>query len=361
MCGAAHVPVLKKSNLHTHTHFCDGVGSPADYCAAAAAAGLVSLGFSAHAPLNTSTGFVTDWHLQPGSFEQYAAAVEYCKTLECCTNGGLAIYLGLEADYIDGFQSPRDFAQYPNIDYLIGSVHCVLPPNAASSSNESKFGRIFAGVPAKTGLSAPTPRRRKAAAAGFPLLSLARNRQTADAFFGGGGTMLCIDGSPEEWRLLIETFFNGDVYSLVDAYWNTVERMIDLGGFDILGHADLLKKNNRPAVTPAALLFDEQDVRYLQGLRRIARKLAGTGIVVEVNTGGISRGRTTETYPSLAFLRILHEHDVPIMFGADAHKPEHVCAAFETACQCAREAGYKEMMLFTGRSQNRAIWQPQSL
>ena len=315
------MPELKKSNLHTHTYFCDGIGSPAGYCAAAAAEGMVSLGFSAHAPLNKSTGFITGWHLKPDAFNQYAAAVAACKTLECCTDSGLAVYLGLEADYIDGFQSPRDFAAYPNIDYVIGSVHCVLPPRSPP-----------AALP-----------------------------QTADAFFGGGGAMLCIDGSPEEWRLLIETFFNGDVYSLVNAYWNTVERMIAAGGFDILGHADLLKKNNRPSVTPAGLLFDEQDPRYLHGLRRIARKLAGTGIVVEVNTGGISRGRTTETYPSLAFLRILHEHDVPIMFGADAHKPEHVCAAFETACQCAREAGYKEIMLFTGRSHNRAVWQPQRL
>ncbi|MDR2490879.1 MAG: histidinol-phosphatase [Spirochaetaceae bacterium] len=333
------MPELKKSNLHTHTFFCDGVGSPADYCAAAKAAGLVSLGFSAHAPLKKSTGFVTDWHLQSGDFDRYAAAVEDCKAQQPRTGGGLAIYLGLEVDYIDGFQSPCDFASggdivpYTNIDYLIGSVHCVLPP-----------------VPP----SAPPPSGVHSAASPVP-------PQTADAFFGGGGKMLCIDGSLEEWRLLIEIFFHGDVYSLVDAYWNTMERMIDAGGFDILGHADLLKKNNRPSVTPAALLFDEHDSRYLHGMRRIAQKLAETGIVVEVNTGGISRGRTSETYPSLAFLRILHEHAVPITFGADAHKPEHICAAFETACQCARQAGYKEMLLFEGRLQNKPLWQPQQL
>ncbi|MDR2491125.1 MAG: histidinol-phosphatase [Spirochaetaceae bacterium] len=326
---------LKKSNLHTHTFFCDGAGSPANYCAAAKAAGLVSLGFSAHAPLKKSTGFVTDWHLKVADFDRYAAEVESCRAEEIRTGGGLAIYLGLEADYIDGFQSPRDFAGCPNLDYLIGSVHCVLPPEpppAALPPVAAPYSTVHSALP-----------------------------QTADTFFDGDGKMLCIDGSPEEWRLLIEGFFNGDVYSLVDAYWNTVERMIDSGGFDILGHADLLKKNNRPSVTPAALLFDEQDSRYLHGLRRIAKKLAGTGIVVEVNTGGISRGRTTETYPSLTFLRILHEHEAPITFGADAHKPEHICAAFDIACQCAREAGYKEMMLFKGRSQNRALWQPQPL
>ena len=40
--------MIPLSNLHTHTHFCDGKDSPEEMVQAAIRAGFVSLGFSGH-------------------------------------------------------------------------------------------------------------------------------------------------------------------------------------------------------------------------------------------------------------------------------------------------------------------------
>ena len=51
----------------------------------------------------------------------------------------------------------------------------IIDEGAAGAANkEPNLGAFLRAAPAKTGLSAPTPRRRSAPAAGFPLLSLAR-------------------------------------------------------------------------------------------------------------------------------------------------------------------------------------------
>ncbi|MDR0551874.1 MAG: histidinol-phosphatase [Spirochaetaceae bacterium] len=301
---------MKLSNLHVHTHFCDGTGTPEDYCRAAVDAGLVSIGFSAHAPLAEKTGLTSDWHLPREQFTAYRDAVLACRAEYAALSPPLPVYLGLEADYISGFQMPR----IGGLDYTIGSLHCVVPPDISAA-----------------------------------------------AFFARAGKMLTIDGSPEEWRLLIDEFFGGDVRRLVDAYLREMREMIQEGGFDILGHADLIKKNNNPALAPKKYLFDETDAAYRRGIEGIVRALEGSGIVVEINTGGISRGRTKETYPALDFLRLLRESGIEVAVNGDSHYPEHIAAGYETAVETARAAGYTQTLLFEGRQNGKPVWKPEPL
>ncbi|MDR0540325.1 MAG: histidinol-phosphatase [Spirochaetaceae bacterium] len=291
---------MRFANFHTHTEFCDGTGTPEDYCREALKAGLAALGFSAHAPLTASPVPVTNWHLPARRFPEYRAAVHACKETYA---GRLPVFLGLEADYIAGIQSPRDYAGR-GLDYLIGSVHCVIPPHFLQEAGRSP-----------------------------------------QDFFTKAGGMLCIDGTPEEWVFLVDAFFAGNVWALVDAYWEQQLLMIETGGFDILGHSDLIKKNNLPGLIPRRCLFDETDIRYTRCLTRIADALAGSGITAEINTGGINRGRTTETYPSAAFLHLLCERGVPITINSDAHAPEQVAGGYAAAVQTARTAGYTEACL----------------
>ncbi|MDR2601207.1 MAG: histidinol-phosphatase [Spirochaetaceae bacterium] len=298
---------MKKSNIHIHTFFCDGEGSPEDFCKAAFARGLVSIGFSAHAPLKKNLGVCTNWHLKEERFDAYKEAVLNCKKE---WRGKLDVFLGLEADYVAGFQTPADFGAY-GLDYIIGSAHCPVPPQA-------------------------------------------------DGFFDGGA-FLCVDGSADDWSRLVDVFFNGEVAALVNCYWERLEEMINSGGFDVLAHADLLKKNNKAGVLPSRYLFDEAAPAYTRNFERIAAACAKTGLVVEINTGGLNRGRISETYPSIAFLKVLRAYKIPVAINGDSHNTAHIDGHYEKAVNSALAAGYREIMIFNGRKDGKALWAAECL
>jgi histidinol-phosphatase (PHP family) len=77
---------------------------------------------------------------------------------------------------------------------------------------------------------------------------------------------------------------------------------------------------------------------------------------VEVNTGGINRGKTSEVYPSPLFLRLLKERNVPLIITADAHKAEQLDGHYADAVKAMREAGYTETVFFEGRLDGISQW-----
>jgi histidinol-phosphatase (PHP family) len=280
---------MNYSCLHTHTSFCDGAGTVEDFCTAAYEKKLVSLGFSAHAPVTKKTGLKTDWHLSDERFG------EYCSAVRCARErwrGKLDVYLGLEVDYIEGLISAADFdCPETDLDYLIGSVHYVTPSR-------------------------------------------------------------CADSSGDEFEKMLNEDFCGDAMALVDRYWDCMESMVSSGGFDIIAHADLVKKNNK-----GGKWFSENDERYVKRLERIASVIAESGLVTEVNTGGLNRGYTVEPYPSLRLLRLLQKKGVPVMINADAHKPEHLDGFYGEARRLLLEAGFTRHRLFKGRADGMPVWE----
>ena len=179
------------SCLHTHTFFCDGRDDVETYCRRAWEKGLASLGFSAHGPLTKKTGIVTDWNLPDDRLEAYLDAVRKARRR---WQGRLPVYLGLEVDYIDGLMGPadKDYRRM-GLDYLIGSVHFVVPPHSAP---------------------------------------------------------FAVDGSRQDLEQGLWEGFGGDGEALTRAYWDSVAAMIRAGGFEILGHVDLIKKNNPVSLGP---------------------------------------------------------------------------------------------------------------
>lgn len=102
------------SNFHTHTDYCDGVGSCLDYVTSAKAVGLVSLGFSSHAPLP----FPCAWSLQENQLSTYLNELTQLQA-----SHELEVYKGLEVDYIPNLTGPKKFKHL--LDYTIGSIHFV--------------------------------------------------------------------------------------------------------------------------------------------------------------------------------------------------------------------------------------------
>jgi histidinol-phosphatase (PHP family) len=289
------------SSLHTHTIFCDGKDDVETMCRAAYEKGLASVGFSSHAPVG-KTGLKTFWHMKDEKLGEYIDAVQAARLR---WEGKLPVYLGLEIDYIKGLRSPldRDIKDL-NLDYAIGAVHYLTPPH---------------------------------------------------------GDLFTIDGPLEELENGILDSFDGDGESMVNAYLHNVMEMVTSGGFDIVAHPDLVRKNYSSKGSSAfrekqGRWFEIENEDYMRQMDEIARAISSAGLVVEANTGGLNRGYITDTYPSLAVLRLLHKYNVPVMISADAHRADNLDGHYREARQILLDAGYTSHVLFEGRKNGKPIW-----
>lgn len=271
-----------RANYHTHTKFCDGEQSPADMAKAARAAGFDSLGFSGHAPFPAGMA----WGIKPEDLGAYATEIRRLKKAwapggeEALEAGSMDIHLGLEIDWFPPEIRPADGSfSALDLDYTIGSVHLVG----------------FEGVKA------------------FPVDGPSADLEAGIAAAGGAR------------RVYRE-------------YYRRLGELILDGGFDILGHFDLVRKNNA-----GNRLFDEESRDYLDAALEIAALLKGRDLVVEINTGAMARGRRDDPYPALALLREMRSLGVRITLSADAHAPAHLGAHREAAQALAEAAGYSSL------------------
>jgi histidinol-phosphatase (PHP family) len=281
------------SSLHTHTVFCDGKDDVETMCRAAYAKGLAAIGFSSHAPVG-KTGLESSWNMKE---DKLAAYMDEVRAARRRWEGKIAVYLGLEMDYIKGLRSALDRdIKGLDLDYLIGSVHYLIPHR---------------------------------------------------------GAPFTVDGPAEELEKGIIEGFGGDGEAMMNAYWDTVAEMLALGGIDIVGHLDLVKKSNK------GRWFKTESSAYMQRIKEVSQSISAAGLVVEVNTGGINRGYLTETYPSVPILRLLRHYNVPVMISADAHRADDLDGHYQEAQQALLDAGYTDHVLKTKKNDGKSIWHEQ--
>lgn len=284
------------TNYHTHCEFCDGKATAAVMARTAREQGFAILGFSSHAPLP----FDTRWNLKQSRLREYVDTIrrlglEHARAKDHLP--AMQVMVGLEVDYITGLCGPADGRfRDAGLDYTIGSTHYVTPG----------------------GITGPE--------------SIAPGA-TGNPAFG-----FTVDESEAHFARDLEQFYHNDVDRLVDDYFAAVAASIRAGGFDILGHMDLIRKNNR-----GQSRFSEGSERYRAAAMMAVDALAGTGIIVEINTGGMARGKTDTPYPSLWILKELKARSVPVCVNADAHAPEHLLAHRDAGLRLAAEAGYREL------------------
>jgi histidinol-phosphatase (PHP family) len=159
-----------------------------------------------------------------------------------------------------------------------------------------------------------------------------------------------VDSPLEEFTRGLNEGFNGDAEMLMHYYYDAMAEMITIGGFDIVGHIDLLKKN-----CYGKNYWSLQDEICRQ--KEIVSAISKAGLITEVNTGGINRGKTRDTFPSLDFLRFLHEYNIPVIITADAHCAKDIDGNYTTAIQTLKDAGYHEHVLFSGKNNGKTTWE----
>lgn len=132
-------------------------------------------------------------------------------------------------------------------------------------------------------------------------------------------------------------YLRRDTLQVYEEYFSLVKRLVGSRLFDILAHPDLVKIfGARPSNDFSRFLIETAEIT------------AESNVCAEINTRGLRRP-CQEIYPSEKFLQILHKHDVPIVFGSDAHEPNDVGRHFEEAVKLAKKVGYTHACIFDRR------------
>lgn len=274
-------PTTERYNYHSHTNFCDGHASMEDMAVAAFENRMEIWGFSPHSPIAVDS----KCNMSKDSVPLYLEESERIKELY---SGCMMILTGMEIDYLSRDFGPHiDYFQKLPLEYKIGSIHFV--PNQD-------------GIP------------------------------------------LDCDGRFERFAYYLKDGYNGDLRYVVEKFFEQELTMIELGGFDILGHFDKIVGN--------AALADPtiEDQSWYQALiDDVISHAKDADLIIEINTKSLydknrmfpaqrywdklidrSKGETAEM--------LLHKK---ILINSDTHYPEKVNLGRDEAIKAFRNIIYQ--------------------
>ena len=261
---------MNLTNYHSHCSFCDGRAPFEEFVKEAITQGFYSYGVSSHAPLPFPTQWTMEW-------EQMEAYLDEFKNLRSKYADEIELYVGLEIDYLNEESNPSvaRFTELP-LDYRIGSVHLL---------------------------------------------------------YDAAGEVVDIDCSPAVFKERVDRHFNGDVLRVIRMYFDRLFRMVELGGFDILGHADKMHYN-ASCYHPG--LLDEPWYEAL--MKDYFSLVASRGYLVEINTKAYDSLGTF--YPNSRYWELMKEYQIKILVNSDAHYPERINAGRMEALRLLQAKGF---------------------
>lgn len=248
-------------NLHTHTQYCDGRYSMAEMAQAAYKKQINILGFTPHSPIPIDS----PCNMLKDNVKDYYREIDNLKEKYANT---MNILCSFEVDYLStGYGAHIDFFQKAPCDYLLSSVHFV--PNKE-------------------------------------------------------GVLIDCDGNSERFKKNLKEFFNNDLRYVVEKYFEQELRMIELGGFDIIGHFDKIAAN-ATAVDPNI----ENQIWYESMIDQIISDADAKKLVVEINTKAFeAKGRF---FPSQRWWAKLKGYKSGLVINSDAHYVEKIDSGREEA------------------------------
>jgi histidinol-phosphatase (PHP family) len=202
----------------------------------------------------------------------------------------IELYKGLEADYIPGVIMPSQFEK--DLDFTIGSIHFVdeLPD----------------------------------------------------------GTRWEIDGTHQHFLEGYNRIFKADIRATISRYFELTREMIRNSCPTIVGHLDKIKIQNINGT-----FYREEESWYRQEVKQTLRAIRSSDAIVEVNTRGLYKKKSLETYPGRWILEQLHELKIPVTLSSDAHHPAELTAGFSAAVTELMAIGFKKITILHNGS-----WKP---
>jgi len=134
-------------------------------------------------------------------------------------------------------------------------------------------------------------------------------------------------------------YFTGDPVEYQRTYFTHLAQAAESGLYDCLAHPDLIK-NESPA--------DWNLEAMLPHIGKCLDRIAATGIAMELNTSGALKA-IPEMNPAPAILREIHQRNIPVVLGADAHVPSRVADRYEKALGLLQEIGFTSVSCFRER------------
>jgi len=261
------------TNLHTHCYFCDGNEHPEVFIEKALDLNMDAVGFSSHAPLP----FPSTWAMKIHKLGEYLNLIQKLKKKY---EEKLPVFLGLETDFIPRVTGPSSFTSRYVLDYVIGSVH-------------------YAGHSKDIGY-------------------------------------WTVDCNPGRFKSGLDVLFHGNCRLAAEEFYRRIRQMVETDPPDMIGHLDLIKKNN-----PDELYFSEDETWYKDAVDQTLETIAKSRCIVEVNTGGITRGYTTTFYPGPWILKRCFDLGIPVTISSDSHHPDTLLSEFPSVVETLSIIGYK--------------------
>jgi histidinol-phosphatase (PHP family) len=201
-------------------------------------------------------------------------------------DSSIQLFKSLEVDYIPGIMGPYNpMVLSSNLDYSIGSLH---------------FVGLFDD--------------------GYPCV---------------------IDGPHNSFTEGLDKIFGNDVKRMIGQYYENTRQMVREECPDIIGHLDKIKMQNQN-------LWDENDDWYRKEVLQTLEEIAGSKAIIEVNTRGIYKKVTEDTYPGSWVLDEIKNLGIPICINSDAHHPKELLGGFSETAPLLIQKGFKHVMVFDG-------------
>ena len=141
----------------------------------------------------------------------------------------------------------------------------------------------------------------------------------------------------------IQEHFGGDGMRFARQYFDTLCLLPQKHPFEILGHFDLVAKNN-----DLGLFFDTTSQEYLHAGFETIHTLKGRIPLFEVNTGAIARGYRTAPYPQAEFLKEFLACGFGAVITSDCHDKRFLDCHFQETTQLLKSIGFTTKWILTG-------------
>ena len=158
---------------------------------------------------------------------------------------------------------------------------------------------------------------------------------------GGNGRFYAADWGEEHFTACRDELFGGDALAVAEGYFREVCRVAEKKP-PILGHLDLITKLNG-----GSRFFDEDSPRYKAAALEALHAADPAATLLEINTGGVSRGYRTAPYPALFLLREWRRMGGRIILTSDAHSADTVVYGYGQSAALAKAAGFAKSVLLT--------------
>ena len=258
-------PIIAKTrlyNFHSHTQFCDGHATMEEMARAAVACGMEHYGFSPHSPIPIAS----PCNMSSESVGEFLGEVERLQQLP--ELAACRFYKAMEIDFLgDDYGPANDYFKNLGLDYSIGSIHFI-----------------------------PTQ----------------------------SGEYVDIDGSFENFSKRMKLYFRNDIEYVVSTFFSQSAKMIEHGGFDILGHFDKVGQNASyysPGIEDSEL--------YRSLVNGLIDTIIARRLTIELNTK--ARELHGRFFPGERYLERLVRAGITILVNSDAHRPDRINASRDEA------------------------------